>query len=56
MTPPKVEAQDLIDILKQQVANALYEAALNAAIAKGLQKQVEELEAKLNAKDNPPNA
>ena len=42
-----VEAQDLVDILKQQAANAMYEAALNAAVAKGLHRKVEELEAKL---------
>lgn len=42
-----IEAQDLIDVMRQQLSNAMNEAAVNAVIANELRKKVAELEAKL---------
>ena len=39
-----IDANDLIAVLRQQVNNAMNEAALNAALAMGLQKRITELE------------
>lgn len=39
-----IDANDLISVLRQQVANAMNEAALNAALAMGYQKRITELE------------
>ena len=45
-----IEAKDVIDVMRQQLSNAMYEAAVNAVIANQLRKRVTELE---NAQTSP---
>ena len=50
MKEQNVEVQDIIEAMRKQLSTAMYEAAVNHAVAAQLRKRVSELEKELEEK------